>query len=92
MPIVHQSRIEYFGYVIEFTLFPVKFSFESSGAAYAKDVQSFLGLSGYFRKFIKSYAIKARPLSDMPRKENLFQFNTRERESFQQLKSDLSNS
>ena len=27
-----------------------------------KAVQSFLGLSGYFRKFIEFYAIKAKPL------------------------------
>lgn len=56
-----------------------------------KDDHSFLGLTGYFRKFIESYAIKAEPLSDMLRKENSFQFNVKERESFKQLKSDLSN-
>jgi len=33
-----------------------------------KDVQSFLGLSGYFRKYIPSYSTIARPLSDMLRK------------------------
>ncbi|KAG5310249.1 BYR3 protein, partial [Pseudoatta argentina] len=57
-----------------------------------KDVQSFLGLSEYFRKFIESYAIKAKPLSDLLRKENSFRFNVKEKESFKQLKSDLSNS
>lgn len=55
-----------------------------------KDVQSFLGLSGYLRKFIESYAIKARPLSDMLKKENSFQFGIKEKESFEQLKSELS--
>lgn len=54
-----------------------------------KDVQSFLGLSGYFRKFIESYAIKARSLSNMLKKETSFQFGFKEKESFEQLKSDL---
>lgn len=39
-----------------------------------KAVQSFLGLTGYFRKFIPRYAFIARPLSDLLRKENEFQF------------------
>jgi len=55
-----------------------------------KDVQSFLGLSGYFRKFIEDYAVKAKPLSDMLRKEKSFQFSLKEKESWEQLKSDLS--
>ncbi|KAG5310253.1 POLY protein, partial [Pseudoatta argentina] len=42
-----------------------------------KDVQSFLGLSGYFRKFIESYTIKAKPLSDLLRKENSFWFDVK---------------
>lgn len=34
-----------------------------------KHIQSFLGLAGYFRKFIKDYALIARPLSKMLKKE-----------------------
>lgn len=29
------------------------------------EVQRFLGLTGYFRKFIKNYSIRARPLYDL---------------------------
>ncbi|GFW52741.1 retrovirus-related Pol polyprotein from transposon 297 [Trichonephila clavipes] len=39
-----------------------------------KQVQSFLGLTGYFRKYIKDYSKIAKPFSDLTRKENLFFF------------------
>lgn len=47
----------------------------------------FLDFEGYFRKFIEFYAIKARSLSDMLKKQNSFQFDLKEKE---QLKLDLS--
>jgi len=34
-----------------------------------KQVQSFLGLSGYFRKFIPQYSKIAKPLSDILKKD-----------------------
>ncbi|GFW40071.1 retrovirus-related Pol polyprotein from transposon gypsy [Trichonephila clavipes] len=40
-----------------------------------KQIQSFLGLTGYFRKYIKDYSKIAKPLSDLIRKENLFVFS-----------------
>ncbi|GFV99726.1 retrovirus-related Pol polyprotein from transposon 297 [Trichonephila clavipes] len=39
-----------------------------------KQVQSFLGLTGYFRKYIKDDSKIAKPLSNLIRKENLFVF------------------
>ncbi|GFU32825.1 retrovirus-related Pol polyprotein from transposon 17.6 [Trichonephila clavipes] len=36
-----------------------------------KQVQSFLGLTGYFSKYIKDFSKIAKPLSDLTRKENL---------------------
>ncbi|GFS96078.1 retrovirus-related Pol polyprotein from transposon 297 [Trichonephila clavipes] len=37
-----------------------------------KQVQSFLGLTGYFRKYIKYYSKIAKPLSDLTKKISLF--------------------
>jgi len=54
-----------------------------------KDVQSFLGLSGYFRKYIPSYSIIAKPLSDMLRKDRQYVFDDKARNAFLQLKSAL---
>ncbi|GFW71020.1 hypothetical protein TNCV_191111 [Trichonephila clavipes] len=46
-----------------------------------KQVQSFLGLTGYFRKYIKDYSKIAKPLSDLTRKENLFVFGIQQKRS-----------
>lgn len=55
-----------------------------------KQIQSFLGLTGYFRKFIKDYAKIARPLSDLLKAGKAFVFDTVERESYSRLKYFLS--
>ncbi|GFX78836.1 transposon Tf2-9 polyprotein [Trichonephila clavipes] len=55
-----------------------------------KKVQSFLGLTGYFRKYIKDYSKIAKPLSDLTRKENLFVFGTQQKEAFEKLKKIMS--
>jgi len=54
-----------------------------------KDVQSFLGLTGYFRKFIANYSTIAKPLSDLLRKNEKFRFTERERSAFCLLKDAL---
>lgn len=53
-------------------------------------MQSFLGLSGYFRKFIPGYSAIARPLSNLLKTEARFQFGAAERNAFEQLKIMLS--
>ncbi|GFU33207.1 transposon Tf2-9 polyprotein [Trichonephila clavipes] len=57
-----------------------------------KQVQSFLGSTGYFRKYIKDYSKIAKPLSDLTRKENLFVFffGTEQKEAFEKLKKIMS--
>ena len=54
-----------------------------------KDVQSFLGLTSYFRKFMPSYSLIAKPLSDLLRRNNVFRFNEVERRAFCALKELL---
>ncbi|GBM31210.1 Retrovirus-related Pol polyprotein from transposon 17.6 [Araneus ventricosus] len=55
-----------------------------------KQVQSFLGLTGYFRKYIKDYSKIAKPLRDLTRKENPFVFGTQQKEAFEKLKKIMS--
>ncbi|GBO12673.1 Retrovirus-related Pol polyprotein from transposon 17.6 [Araneus ventricosus] len=56
----------------------------------AKQVQSFLGLTGYFRKYIKDHSKITKTLSDLTRKENPFVFGTQQKEAFEKLKKIIS--
>lgn len=54
-----------------------------------KEVRSFLGLAGYYRKFIRHYGIIAKPLTNLLRKGNLFLWTEIEATAFQTLKTAL---
>jgi hypothetical protein len=54
-----------------------------------KDVQSFLGLAGYYRRFVQNFAAKASPLSRLTRKSEPFEWLPLQEQSFQDLKTAL---
>jgi len=51
-----------------------------------KDVQKFLGLANYYRRFVKDFAKIARPLHEMTRKENKWNWGERQQKTFEELK------
>ena len=51
-----------------------------------KDVQKFLGLANYYRRFVKDFAKIARPLYEMTRKENKWSWGERQQKAFEELK------
>ncbi|CAD7001655.1 unnamed protein product [Ceratitis capitata] len=57
-----------------------------------QEVQSFLGLCSYFRRFIKDFSTIAKPLHDLTKKDRKFKFGEIELESFNSLKVKLINS
>ena len=52
-----------------------------------KQVQAFLGLGNFYRRFIKDYAIMARPLMNLTCKDIVFHFGVKERIAFEALKA-----
>lgn len=55
-----------------------------------KDVKSFLGLAGYYRKFISDFSAIARPLTNLLKKEISWTWDEREQNSFEMLQAKLS--
>lgn len=54
-----------------------------------RNVQSFLGLCSYFRKFIEGFAIIAKSLYDLVKKDAEFKFTDVELNAFEELKTRL---
>lgn len=52
-------------------------------------VQSFLGMVGYYRKFIRNFACRAKPLTNLTREGVPFQWGINEQESFDDLRSAI---
>ncbi|KAG7295050.1 hypothetical protein JYU34_022520 [Plutella xylostella] len=88
------TKVEYLGYVIEDgTIRP---SPDKTDAVMnfpkpktVKQVQSYIGLTSYFRKFIEGYAVIARPLTELLKNDVPFHFGEEEEKAFQDLKKKL---
>ena len=55
----------------------------------AKDIRSFLGLAGYYRRFIENFSKIAKPMTDLLKKDKKFEWSEKAEESFQVLKTKL---
>jgi hypothetical protein len=53
------------------------------------DVRSFLGLAGYYRKFVKGFSEIAGPMSDLLRKDISFSWGSEAQKSFERLKTAI---
>ena len=51
-----------------------------------KDVQKFLGLANYYRRFIEGFASIARPLHDMVKKDKKWEWTEKQGKAFEELK------
>lgn len=55
----------------------------------AHEVRRFLGLTGFFRRFVERYAVIARPLADLTGKDRSFEWGKKEEQAFRELKDKL---
>jgi len=51
-----------------------------------RDVRKFLGLTNYYRQFVKDFAKLARPLNNLTRKKEKWRWGSEQQEAFEQLK------
>lgn len=54
-----------------------------------KEIQAFLGLVGYYRRFIKNFAEIAKPLTELTKKDVKFNWDSTQEEAFQTLTNSL---
>ncbi|GJX65259.1 putative nucleotidyltransferase, ribonuclease H [Tanacetum coccineum] len=54
-------------------------------------VRSFLGLAGYYRRFIKNFSKIAKPLTSLTQKNQKYEWGEKQEEAFQTLKDNLCN-
>ncbi|GJZ02477.1 reverse transcriptase domain-containing protein [Tanacetum coccineum] len=55
------------------------------------EVRSFLGLAGYYRRFIKNFSKIAKPLTSLTQKNQKYEWGEKQEEAFQTLKDNLCN-
>ena len=54
-----------------------------------KDVRSFLGLAGFYRRFIKNFSLKAKPLTELTRDDAVWRWEESQELAFKTLKRSL---
>lgn len=91
-----QTKLDYLGYTVTSNgIRPTNQGFEAIKnfpvPRSVRDVQNFLGMCSYFRKFIKDFSINAKPLYDVTRKNVEFRFGDEQQRVFETLKDCLIN-
>jgi hypothetical protein len=54
-----------------------------------RDVQAFIGTTGFYRRFVPRYSHIAKPLTDLTRKGEKFHWGSKEQAAFEKIKSEF---
>lgn len=89
-----QENLEYLGYEIsEMGIRPGKLKINAvenfPTPSNVHEIRQFIGLASYFRKFIHNFAMIARPLTDLTRKNSSWHWGPEQENSFRELKQHL---
>ena len=89
-----KKEIEYLGHVVrpgEIAVDPKKVEAVQKWPIpkTVREVRGFLGLTGYYRKFIHHYASKALPLTELLQKDRQMKWGDKQQEAFDSLKAAL---
>jgi hypothetical protein len=92
-----KTRIEYLGLIIsdgQIEMDPVKVAGVRDWPAPTnkKEVQSFLGFTNFYRRFIEDFSAHARPLFDLTKKDAKWQWSASEQAAFDELKKRITSS
>ena len=90
----YRDRIQYLGYIISeegISVDPEKIEAIMNWPTprNVTDVRSFMGLAGYYRRFIEGFSKVAHSITSLQKKGIKFEWTPRCEESFQQLKNLL---
>ncbi|KAL5571283.1 hypothetical protein UlMin_020880 [Ulmus minor] len=88
------QSVQFLGHVISkdgLSVDPAKIEAVSKWAAPTSvtEIRSFLGLAGYYRRFVKGFSTLAAPLTTLTKKDQKFEWSDKCEQSFQELKRRL---
>lgn len=89
-----QRSVEYLGHVIsekgvEVDWNKIKSMIEWPTPKFVKSLRGFLGLTGYYRKFVQDYGIRSKLFTDLLKRDN-FKWGNEAQDAFEFLKKDMS--
>jgi hypothetical protein len=87
----HRTNLEFLGFIvgrdgIQLDPDKIKSIWQWPQPKTVRDVQAFLGLANYNRKFIENYSKIATPLTELTKKDIRFQWTSKQEQAFHQLK------